>query len=287
MTILVSGSKGMLGWDIVKLLAWNNITHIAFDKEELDICNELQIHRILRNHRISLFINCAAYTDVLKAEEEISIVKRINSDALGPLAKACRQYSVGLLHFSTDFIFDGCQHSPYLEDDEAFPLNVYGQSKYEGEKQISQNNDNFKILRLQWLYGKNGNNFLYKIIDAYKQTGYLKIVNDQFGSPCSAEFVASIILNFIMRWDVIPTGVYHLTHDDHCSWYEFARYAFERLNLADKVEPISYKDLNTKVVRPNFGVMSNSKLKRQLDIKSLGCWKDDVDHFFRQYGYLL
>jgi dTDP-4-dehydrorhamnose reductase len=281
--ILVLGARGMLGWTIVRYLASQAIPHLAVDYRELDICNELQIHRTLKSFKFSVVINCAAYTDVQEAEKNPVIARKINADAITILAKACEQYKVGLLHFSTDFVFDGTSEIPRREVDKACPLNVYGQTKYEGELNLMNNNSDYKILRLQWLYGFTGG-FFRKIIDIGLKNGMkVDVIRDQFGSPCSTDFVAKIVLDIVNFWKTIPSGVYHLTHDDYCSWYDYAVFAMRQLDVSMTINPISHTQFKTNVIRPVYCLMDCTKLKTILRYSSFGTWHEDMTGFMIAY----
>lgn len=279
MLILVLGSNGMLGREITKALSHQGIPHLAYTKDLLDITDELSIHRIMKANRISIVINCAAYTNVAKAEDEISTARRINADGPQILSEVCNKHNVKLIHFSTDYVFDGCQEGKLKEDDIASPLNMYGKSKLEGENAIILSCKNYKIFRLQWLYGRHGNNFIYKVINKYRENGVLKIVDDQFGSPCSTFFVTNVILAMIDRWDRGENGIYHLTHDNYCSWYEFTRYLFNFFNMKNIVAPISVKSFKDNVVRPDNCMMDNYKIRNTFKLETLGSWESDITHF--------
>lgn len=279
MLVLVLGAAGMLGRDVVKTLSDQGIPHLAYNRKLLDIKDEMGLHRVMRANKIDLAINCAAFTDVPRAEEDITLAKDINGFALGILSRVCHSNSVKLIHFSTDYVFDGCKEGAYVEDEEARPLNVYGKSKLIGEEEIKNNCEDYKIFRLQWLYGKHGSNFVNKIIELYNKHGRISIVEDQFGSPCSTEFIAKTLITVLDRWDEAPAGIYHLTHDDYCSWNEFATYIFSQFDKQDCVHAIKAKDLKSRVVRPDNCVMDNTKFKNNFREQTLGSWKHDVDNF--------
>lgn len=279
MFILVLGSNGMLGREITKQLSMNGIPHISCGRNQVNITSEIDIHRALKSNNVTHVINCAAYTNVPKAEIEMGESKLVNCDAIKYLVDACNKYSASLIHFSTDYVFDGCKVGSYNESDEVHAVNWYGQTKLEGEKYITNDSEDYAIFRLQWLYGKSSNSFIYKIMDRFLDNGQIQVVDDQFGSPCSVSFVAKTVIEALGRWDLKENGIYHLTHDDHCSWYQFAKYIFELFSKESFVTPIKSDSFRDSVVRPDNCVMSNSKIINQFRLESLGGWKSDVNNF--------
>lgn len=278
MFILVLGSSGMLGRAIVKELAESGIAHMAMTRDQLDISNEIALYKVLKNNNITHVINCAAYTDVAGAESNLSLAMNINAECVRTIAQICHSFDIKLIHFSTDYVFDGCKEGSYNESDTPCPLNYYGKSKLLGEEYVEKNCKDYKIFRLQWLYGSNGNNFISKIVTHFNSNGHIHVVNDQFGSPCSAGFVSKYVIRTIQRWDKAPSGIYHLTHDDNCSWYDFASHLFSLFEMRKKVFSIK-SSRNGVVVRPDNCVLNNQKVINYFDLGSLGSWKRDIEEF--------
>ena len=280
--IALAGSNGLLGKEIENIFITNNIKHIKFNKPTCDITNENDLLNFFNfNRNIKIFINCAAYTDVPKAEfEEKEKCENVNGHSLRYLSKLCSDNGVHLMHFSTDFVFDGTKGFPYEEDDDPNPINIYGKSKLLGEKIITDNMENYSIFRLQWMYGHNSKNFFSKILNHARKNRGINLVVDEFGSPCSAKFVAETVV------DILECGVsnfkgniFHLTHDNFCSRYECG---FSFLANFDNfaVYPILSSDISG-VPRPKYGALSNKKLTVLLG-KSLGTWQDDLQKYVKE-----
>lgn len=281
MFVLITGANGMLGSHLVKKMFKEKIRFIHADAITLDIYNQKRVELFIQDLKITHIVNCAAYTDVNKANINTDLCEKINAEAVRKLAMACEKYNVGLMHFSTDYVFDGTNKIYYSEHDVPNPINFYGQSKLKGENFIKECCTNYKIIRLQWLYGNKGNNFINKILKKYAETGEVSVVEDEFGSPSSTEFVSNYIIKILKNWNDISTGVYHLAHDNYCSWYEFASFIFKSLRIENRVNPISKFNFSSNVDRPTKAVLSNDKLKNTLRIKSMGTWQDDFKEFIQ------
>lgn len=280
MLVLVLGATGMLGYDITKALAHKGIPHISTSKLHLDITDQLAVWRVCKNLKVSHVINCAAYTNVPLAETQEDKALHLNAKVLENLASVCNNYSIPIIHFSTDYVFNGVKATSYSEDDETNPINIYGKTKLEGELVLKNTSKDYTIFRLQWLYGANGNNFISKILESYGTHGHVKVVTDQFGSPCSTIFIAKTVVDIISNQGRIENGVYHLTHDDYCSWFDFANAIFELANIPSDVVPITHNSYPAKVQRPENSVMNNEKLKLAIGLSTLGDWKSDLRNYF-------
>jgi dTDP-4-dehydrorhamnose reductase len=275
MTIAVTGSKGLLGSEFKNYLKDNAY---YLDRPEFNVSSQKSLEKFLKTHEVKYLINCAAYTNVPLAEKERESAYLANAQALGVLSGLCGGLGIHLIHFSTDFVFDGMSTSPYKETDDTNPLNYYGSTKLEGERILQKNMPapkNFTIFRLQWLYGHSPKTFFSKILEKAEKGEKLNIVNDEFGSPCSVRFIRETVINCINNKETNFKGkIFHLTHDDYCSRYECGKYFLNKLGYTN-IEPIN--DLPMKdVVRPKFGVMNNTELVNSLGI-SLGSWKEDLD----------
>lgn len=281
--ILVLGSKGLLGSEIVRLCNEREIGVIEADLPEYDILNYSSLKSLFESKSFSFVINCAAYTDVQKAEIEKEKAYALNVLAVKNIAELCASYNKQLIHFSTDFIFDGKSNMAYLESDPANPQGYYGYTKLLGEKVIQDNLKNFTIFRLQWLYGDSPKTFFSRILQKVSNNEKLLIVDDEFGSPCSVTFVGFIVLLYLNKLyeskDNLLGEIYNLTHNNYCSRYQCTKHLLKILNIAYEITPIY--NMQTGVNRPKFGVMNNSKLFNFLDV-CLDTWEGDLELFYRK-----
>jgi len=257
MKILILGAKGMLGTGLMQtFLSYNPI---GFDLAELDITNHQALENKLKELNPDLVINAAAYTKVDDCEKNQQIAYEVNGRALGFLAKFCRQLGAKLIHYSTDYVFDGEKEKGYREDDEPNPLSVYGKSKLEGEKMLAEQTDNFYLIRTAWLYGQNGPNFVKTMISLSEKQPELKVVNDQFGNPTYTKDLAEKTKEIIEN-KKIKFGIYHVTNSGPCSWYEFAVKIFEILGKDVKITPVTTAEFPRPAKRPKYSILRNTKL---------------------------
>jgi dTDP-4-dehydrorhamnose reductase len=282
--ILILGGQGMLGRELASFLHLTGIPLYIADKKTIDITDFKNESRKIINAPIDMIINCASYTNVNKAQEERALAHEINAKALEAVCDYCNQRSIKLIHFSTDYVFSGFKNDAYDEEDDCNPRNYYGKSKLGGESIVRNCSDDYKILRLQWLYGTGGKNFIDKIHSKVCFREPISVVVDQFGSPCSTSFVSKIVYNMIVNWSKIDSGVYHLTHDNHCSWMNLAKYFLKKIGFSYELSPmLSYELENiTKVMRPRSTILSNKKLKEALGLDDLGTWEEDLDNYLQK-----
>jgi len=284
MKIAITGSRGLLGSQLKKFFEDKGFTVITGDRPDYNIASYESMHKFL-NSDIKYLINCAAFTDVPKAEEDQKQAYLVNAQASGILAKVCSEYNIHLIHFSTDFVFDGNSDVPYKETDEPNPINYYGLSKLHGERAIQKkmkDNPNYTIFRIQWLYGNNDKTFFSKILSAAQRGVKITIVSDEFGSPCSVNYVSDVIYRSFFKKDPrkMKGKIFHLTHNDYCSRYQCGKYFLEKMGFGDLVTPV--KDLSPeKVARPKFGALDNTKLKTILNGR-LGTWRKDLDDYIAE-----
>lgn len=269
----------MLATDIIQKLNRQSTEVHAFDEFELDILDSSNVEQKIKSIMPDLFINCAAYTAVDNCEKE-EIAIKINGESLKHISKICAKYKVRLVHFSTDYIFSGVYFKPILEEEIPKPINKYGEGKLLGEKYIrEQKGLDYLILRVQWLYGKNGKNFVDTILKLSKEKSELKIVNDQIGRPTSTKFLADVV------WEAITkdlSGTYHAGPKDYCSWFEFAEYFLRNSNC--KLIPIPSSDYPMPAKRPLFSVLDISKLENVLKSDLLQTtWKQLVDEYMERF----
>ncbi len=289
MKILVIGSKGQLGHEL--LIQGNNSGYeiLPVDLPDLDITDKTQVKNWLEKFQPSFVVNAAAYTNVDKAETEQNLAFAVNRDGPANLAEICALFEVPLIHMSTDFVFDGKKSSPYIESDPISPLSIYGISKQEGENEVRSRLKNHIILRTAWLYGVHGQNFVKTMLRLGKEKEVINVVADQFGSPTSAADLAEAILNIISkikRSSDIKWGAYHYCGLGITTWHKFAE---EILNLASRyisiktknVKPISTAEYPTEAIRPPFSALDCSLIKKNFGI-SLKPWQDSLKTVIRQ-----
>jgi len=259
MKVLVTGSNGQLGKTLQEFYASSKDVEFTFTtRDELDITNTKEIDQYLKKNDIDYCINCAAYTNVEKAEDEPEHAFLINSIAVHNLALACKKKGIILIHISTDYVFDGEKTKPYKESDETYPINTYGKSKLKGEQNIKAILDHYFIIRTSWLYSRFGHNFLDTILKKVLHNDDLKIVSSQTGSPTSCDDLAEFIYFLILNKD-ITFGIYHFTSQKSTSWYGFAKHIASHFKAYDlkKIQPLeTYK---TKAERPSYSVLDLSK----------------------------
>jgi dTDP-4-dehydrorhamnose reductase len=268
MTILVTGAEGQVGSAIQEMASIQNIAIYTASRQTLDISQPDAIDAFFKTHPdITAVINAAAYTAVDLAEDEPEKAYAIN--ALGPkfLAQMCQKYNVPLLHISTDYVFSGDKIGEYLETDETAPLGVYGQTKLEGEQFIAKGTDNYLILRVSWVFGKTGKNFVKTIVRLAREREELKIVSDQMGYPTSADSIAKTLLTLAPLFEKEGkqyAGVYHYRGNKKGSWYEFATEIVEAMPEAEKklktLLPITTKAFPTKAKRPHNSALNCDKI---------------------------
>src|ERR1700761_1891711 len=262
--VVVFGASGQLGHCLKKVAEEKSITTIHFPPEsEANILDVNAINSVFEKYDAKFAINCAAYTAVDKAEDDIDLARKINKTGAENLAEACKKHGAVLVHVSTDFIFKGDQATPRVEDDIAEPISVYGLTKLEGEQNIISILDEHYILRTSWLYSEYGNNFVKTMLKLGAERDMLKIIADQIGSPTYAIDLAGCILDIIASGKK-EFGVYHYSNEGVTSWYDFAMGIFDISETDVKVLPIRTAEYPTKAARPAYSVMDKAKIKRTL-----------------------
>lgn len=269
--VLLTGSKGMLAHAFLKKKP-NDWSILATDIEELDIRNRVQVHKTVGDYGPNLIINCAAFTRVDDCETERELAFSINAKGAGTMAESAREIEAKLVHFSTDYIFDGTKKSPYLEDDPPNPISVYGSSKLAGERNVRNASENHLLIRTQWLYGDGGNHFVKTILNLAKERDSIKVVNDQFGSPTWTEDLVDATIALIHKESI---GTYHVVNSGECSWYDFAREIVKEAGLSTKVIPCSTAEFPRPAKRPSYSVLSVDKTSNVLGQVIPG-WKDSL-----------
>ncbi len=273
MNILITGSNGQLGNELRVASSNYPFNFIFTDVNELDISNAADLERFIQTQKIDYIINCAAYTQVDKAEEEEDLAIKINHTAVKNLAEAAKRNDAKLIHISTDYVFDGIKNRPYVETDPKAPLGIYGISKLAGEKAIIREGGDYLIIRTSWLYSSFGNNFVKTMRKLTAEREELNVVFDQVGTPTYAADLANTILTIIDKNGVDNnTGIYHYSNEGVCSWYDFAEEINQAFGHTANIKPCHSDEFPSKVKRPNFSVLDKSKIKETFGIE-IPHWK--------------
>ena len=265
--ILITGANGQLGNEMRVLSAENpEYTYFFTDVAELDICNEQAVMDFVKANGIQTIVNCAAYTAVDNAEDNVELCTRLNADAVGYLAKSAEANGAEFIQISTDYVFDGTAHVPYRETDPTCPNSVYGSTKLEGERNALTYCSRAMVIRTAWLYSTFGNNFVKTMIRLGKERESLGVIFDQVGTPTYARDLARAIFEAI-RQGVVP-GVYHFSNEGVCSWYDFTK-AIHRLAgiTSCVVKPLHTSEYPTKAKRPHYSVLDKTKIKKIYNIE--------------------
>ena len=294
-TILLTGKNGQIGWELQRTIApLGNV--IALGRQEMDLADPDSIRRVIRETRPNLIINAAAYTAVDKAEEEAELAMAVNGVAPGIMAEEVRRIGAAIVHYSTDYIFNGTKNKPYTEEDEPNPFSVYGETKLAGERTIIETGASYLILRTSWVYGMRGKNFLLTILRLAREKQELSIVNDQIGAPTWSGQIAETTAKILTHRNHSPvkdfieslldtSGIYHLSAAGETTWYDYAKrileYASQAGLLAESPIPkligIPTSDYPTPATRPMYSVLSNKKLINVFGIKPK-TWDNDLKH---------
>ena len=273
--ILITGANGQLGNEMRVLSAEHpEYAYFFTDVEELNICNEQAVMDFVEDHKIHVIVNCAAYTAVDNAEDNVEFCTKLNADAVGYLAKAAEANGAEFIQISTDYVFDGTTHTPYVETEPTCPDSVYGRTKLEGEQNTLSFCTRSMVIRTAWLYSTFGNNFVKTMIRLGKERDSLGVIFDQIGTPTYARDLARAIFAAISQ-GVVP-GVYHFSNEGVCSWYDFTK-AIHRLAgiAACKVKPLHTEEYPTKAKRPHYSVLDKTKIKETYHIE-IPYWMDSL-----------
>lgn len=272
MNILVTGSNGQLGSEIRELSSeYTGLNFFFTDVDTLDICDKVALNTYVKNNNINLIINCAAYTAVDKAEDDVELCEKINTFAVKNIAEVAKENKLKVIHVSTDYVFDGTAHVPYTEDCKTNPTSVYGKTKLAGEKALLSTNKKSIIIRTAWLYSAYGNNFVKTMLRLGKEKDSLNVIFDQVGTPTYARDLAKTILyitdNTSVNTDFFQPGIYHFSNEGVCSWYDFTVAILRHAGIKTPVYPIETKDYPTKATRPHYSVLNKSKIKNTFNVE--------------------
>ena len=257
MKVFVTGVKGQLGFDVVNELNKRGHEAVGVDIEEMDITDPISVNRVIREHAPEAVIHCAAYTAVDAAEENEQMCRNVNAKGTEYIATVCRDLDIKMMYISTDYVFNGEGTRPWEPDDKREPLNVYGQTKYEGELAVEENLKKYFIVRIAWVFGKNGKNFIKTMLSLGKTRDKLTVVADQFGSPTYTYDLARLLVDMIVT---DRYGRYHATNEGYCSWYDFACEIFKQAGMPVSVEPVGSDQFPVKAKRPMNSRMNRDKL---------------------------
>ena len=282
--VLVTGAKGQLGSELQLLSKEYEGSFYFTDKESLDITQVESIERFLQEHAITHIINAAAYTAVDRAEEEEALADTINHKAVRYLAEAAKRKNISLVHISTDYVFDGKNYRPYVEDDTANPQSVYGRTKRKGEEAILDINPSRSlILRTSWVYSSFGNNFVKTMLRLGKEREKLGVIFDQVGTPTYAYDLASAILDILPKIENENVEIYHFSNEGVLSWYDFAKEIMEMAKIECRVDPIETKEYPTPAPRPHYSLLNKAKIKKTFGLE-IPYWKESLDKCLRVLG---
>ncbi|HOQ05890.1 MAG TPA: dTDP-4-dehydrorhamnose reductase [Anaerohalosphaeraceae bacterium] len=276
--IVILGARGMLGTDLTACCLKHGLEVRAYDLPELDIRNEEDLKEAMNGCRA--VVNCAAYTNVERAEQEPELAMQINAEAVGLLGRAAAWYGVPVMHISTDFVFDGTLERPYVETDPPNPLSAYGRSKWEGEKRLVSSGCRFCIVRVQWTYGRAGTNFVVKLLEAAKSRPVLRVVEDQVGSPTATSELAEVLVQ-MLGLPVFPEGVFHAAASGYTSRYEMARFICQVKGLPNSIEPCRTSEFPSAAKRPLNSRFDCRKLRSVLG-KDMRPWQEPLREFLEQ-----
>jgi dTDP-4-dehydrorhamnose reductase len=273
--IVVFGASGQLGQCLKQVAGTLGITSMYFPTEtEADILDKNALRKIFDTYQPAWCINCAAYTAVDKAEDNIDTARKINKTGVENLGSFCLEYDSTLIHISTDFVFKGDRSTPLVETDIAEPISVYGLTKLEGEKAVTEVLTKYYILRTSWLYSEYGNNFVKTMLKLGTERDELKIIADQAGTPTYAMDLASSICWIIIK-EIGAYGTYHFSNEGIASWYDFAKAIFEISKIEVNAIPIKTSEYPTRAVRPAYSVLDKTKIKQTFEIE-IPYWRDSL-----------
>ena len=282
MKILITGINGQVGHELYQQLKEHEL--IGVTRQDCDLTNLDQIKETIDKHLPDLIINPAAYTKVDQAEDEPELAFLINRDAPKVMAEKAREYNIPLIHFSTDYVFDGEKVGSYVEDDPTHPLGVYGASKLAGEEGIQEVGGQVYILRTSWVYSNIGHNFYLIMKRLSQERSELKVVADQVGVPTSNQFIADQIKHLIPQITESNTGIYHLVSDGSCCWYEFAKQIISQTNPQfniNNLHSIESHEFLTKTKRPKNSILNNAKIKQSFNLK-LSNWQTELEKIIHE-----
>lgn len=279
MKVLVTGVKGQLGYDVVNELTKRGHEAVGVDVDEMDITDGDACRQVIAEANPDAVIHCAAYTAVDAAEDNVDLCRRVNADGTRNIALVCRDLDIKMVYISTDYVFDGQGTRPWEPDDARDPLNVYGVTKCEGEMAVEELVKKFFIVRIAWVFGVNGKNFIRTMLRLGEEKGAVSVVDDQIGSPTYTYDLARLLVDMT---ESEHYGRYHATNEGFCSWYEFACEIFKQAGMAEvKVTPVDSSQFPAKAKRPMNSRMDKSKLAAN-GFEPLPTWQDALGRYLKE-----
>lgn len=277
MKVFVTGVKGQLGYDVVNELTERGIQAVGVDIEEMDITDAACVEKVIKEAAPDAVIHCAAYTAVDAAEENEKICRKVNAEGPRNIAMVCRNLDIKMVYISTDYVFSGQGERPWEPEDEREPQSVYGQTKYEGELAVQELLDKYFIVRIAWVFGINGKNFVKTMLNLAETHDTIRVVNDQFGSPTYTYDLAKLLVDMVLTEKY---GVYHATNEGICSWYDFACAVFKEAGVSVNVVPVTTEEYGAKAKRPANSRMNKDKLAEQ-GFEKLPPWQDALKRYVK------
>ena len=275
MNILVTGVKGQLGYDVVKELEKRGMEAVGVDIDEMDITDAASVDKVIKEAAPDAVIHCAAYTAVDAAEDNEEICRKVNADGPRNIAKVCKELDIKMIQISTDYVFNGEGERPWEPEDACAPKSVYGQTKYEGELAVREILEKYFIVRIAWVFGINGKNFVKTMLNLAQKYDTLRVVNDQYGSPTYTYDLAKLLVDMVQT---DKYGVYHATNEGICSWYDFACAIFKEAGINMNVLPVTTEEYGAKANRPANSRMSKEKLTEN-GFEKLPAWQDALKRY--------
>ena len=281
--ILVTGSTGQLGSDVVKELLKRGYSTLSPNRSEFNLCSEDSIRNYILNSNCEAIVHCAAYTQVDKAEDEKDLCIKINATATKHIVKCAKILDIPMIYISTDYVFDGTKDGKYTENDETNPINIYGESKLAGEKYVQEILDKYYIVRTSWVFNINGKNFIETMLRLSKANNQVSIVNAQIVSPTYTKDLSRLLVDML---ETSKYGLYHATNEGYCSWYEFANTIFKLANINIDIKAINSNEYASRAKRPMNSKLSKDKLS-EYGFKPLPHWEDALKDYLIRRGDLL
>ncbi len=283
MRVLVTGVKGQLGYDVMLELAKRGYEGVGVDVEEMDITDPVAVDKVIKESNVDKVVHCAAWTAVDLAEEKEDICRKVNAYGTENIARVCKELDIPMIYFSTDYVFDGQGTRPWEPDDPVVkPLNVYGQTKYEGEQAVEKYLDKYYIVRIAWVFGVNGKNFIKTMLNLGKTRDTLTVVSDQIGTPTYTYDLAKLVVDMCEKEEY---GKYHVTNEGgYISWADFAKEIFTQAGMNVNVIPVTTKEYGAKAVRPYNSRLEKSKLTEH-GFDRLPTWQDALSRYLKEIEF--
>jgi dTDP-4-dehydrorhamnose reductase len=280
--IVVTGSNGQVGQELQRSISVAEVDFFFFDREQLDILSPQKIEKVLKEHKPHFLINLAAYTNVEKAELEEDLAYQVNVIGAKNLSKACKKNGVFLIHFSTDYVFGNGNKDFYVEEDLTFPLNTYGKTKLQGEREIILSGCKYLILRTSWVYGNLANNFYLKMLQLSQKSSEINVVEDQWGSPTSTKEICRAIDSILKKSpEDIPDGIFHFSGSGKTNWKEFAIEIFKQSKIPVIVKGVKSEYYENKALRPQNSYLSSLKFTEEFEYIPMH-WKNALTEIIQE-----